>query len=196
MIIVIFLIHYWYLHEITKIHLIKLPFKIILTIFGTLAGLFLCGSTATIDTGTRNQPLHLFCASNFFKLMILNVLINQYYVYKIRSQAKHIITDYSILLKAITVVAFVLCLLASTQDFNMKAENDISEKNPNNSYQNYGSDIGNYIEYAGTFAIMLYIFSLADDWRDFRLQFVRRGKGDIVLTTRFLNPNQFVSYQN
>lgn len=79
-IIVIWVIQYWYLKEISKIHLIKIPFHIILVPIGTAACLFFCMSTATIDSGTMDKNLHGICARNFFILIILNIVINQVYV--------------------------------------------------------------------------------------------------------------------
>jgi hypothetical protein len=79
-IIVIWVIENWYLREISKIHLIKLPYHIILVPIGTAASLFFCMSTATIDSGKMNTNLHGICARNFFILIILNIVINQVYV--------------------------------------------------------------------------------------------------------------------
>jgi hypothetical protein len=91
-------------------------------------------STASIDTGKRNQHFHTFCATGFFVLIMLTLSINYFILLRMKLKNTHVISTSSILVKTLLTGLNYLFLYLTT----------LESSKPMGAI--YGSDIGKIVE--------------------------------------------------
>ncbi len=133
-------------------------------VMGVMAGLFLMGSTANIDTGIRSGDWHRHCAQAFFLFISLAIFYNTFVYYSLYQNTKKI-SKFSMISKVIIVVSMVIQAWISAKYGSYSWSFGIPNEN-----------IGNLIQWTYAVTVMIYCYFLALDMKGFMFVYETSSK--------------------
>jgi len=137
----------WWFNEAKQLYNTKPSLTTFQGILAFIASILFCISTAAIDTGKMNMHLHQFCATGFFVVTYLNIVINTAKLAILRCTSPKSVTFISLVSKIVITLISTFVIIF-----------DITHSSSWIIFGNNGltSDIGNICEYAITFLFMAY----------------------------------------
>lgn len=154
-----FVNHFW-IRDICQRHNFKVERFLpqITLILGIMGAIGLMGSTASIDTGKRNQKWHTTCASVFFLFTALAMLYN--------TIVATVMYHYRIVSKADYLPKFLVLVLMIVQVYISSAYGGTEGMIVSGPLHN---NIGHIIEYTATFTILFYVYLIGLDVKKYNL---------------------------